>query len=100
MSHPHRSVVSWLFAASVLASAPSHVPPAAGTPSKAREVVTQGGAPATLTPLERAKAAAAGNVIPPGEAPSGARFEWKLLRQDIGPARGRPAEHRTMEPRP
>ena len=101
MSHPVRAVASWLFAASVLTSALSASVPAAGPPAKAREVVTQGGPPATLTPLERAKATAAGIALPaPGDTPSGARFEWRIVRQERRLPNARPAEHRTMEPRP
>jgi hypothetical protein len=97
-----RSIVPGLVAASLFASAPPRLAEAADPPVKAREVVTVGTAPASLTPAERAKAIAAGiHIPPPGEAKSGGTVRWTILRVESLRSPGvRPLEHRTIGERP
>ncbi len=90
----------WFYSASILAAGPPASVPTAGPPSKAREIVTQGIGTASLTPLERAKATAAGIRIPgPGETPAVVEPRVIILSEtrsvDV-----RPRDHRTMEERP
>ncbi len=84
MSSLQRCAVSWLVAALTAAVAsPSAADPTAGPPTKAREVVTQGGPPASLTALERAKAVAAGIRLPaPEAARSGVAPRLSILRTE------------------